>query len=91
MAYVCHEQIFLLICYGRQAQELGLHRLPQDIVPTEHDRDTDLMSPYDLEQNKKAFNILFTYDRYAYFDQVSALLNLTQHRVFLTRPTKTDA
>ncbi|KIW36851.1 uncharacterized protein PV06_10966 [Exophiala oligosperma] len=46
----------------RQAQELGLHRLPQDIVPSEHDRDMGLRSSYDLEQSKKAFNTLFTYD-----------------------------
>lgn len=51
---------------GRQAQELGLHRLPQDIVPSEHDRDMGLRSSYDLEQSKKAFNTLFTYDRYVH-------------------------
>ena len=50
----------------RQAQELGLHRLPQKIEQTRTWEEPDLVRFCDLEHRKRIWARLFTLDRYVY-------------------------
>lgn len=49
----------------RQAQELGLHRLPQNIEQTRTWEEPDLVF-CDLEHRKRVWARLFTWDRQVY-------------------------
>ncbi|KIW21433.1 hypothetical protein PV08_02013 [Exophiala spinifera] len=70
----------------RQAQELGLHRLPQNIAPPGLGQELYPMSSYDLEQRKKAFSTLFTYDSIGSFSLGRPRL---MHREDISTPAPT--